>query len=135
MGKVDPAALPAAGHVRGRGLWAVALVLLGKPDRTGLAAVNLLVTVTFCATAVFVSAERDTGSPGRVWRPQPLLRPLNWVNEWSAGPLPLIAELEGPLSALLAVWALLHYLAPWPRQRQEAIAVAAASMRSLLASG
>jgi hypothetical protein len=59
MVNVDPAAPTGlSGHVRGRGLRAVALVLLGKPDRTGLAAVDLLVTVTFCATAGLVSAEQ-----------------------------------------------------------------------------
>ncbi len=50
-----------------------------------------------------------------------ILWPLNWVNEWHAGPLPLLAALEGPLAALVAVWALLRYPVPWSRQRYEVI--------------
>lgn len=87
-----------------------------------LAAVNLVVTVTFYATAVFVYAEPRHRLTGAGLAAAACLWPVNWVNEWHLGPLPLIAAMEGPLAALLAVWALLRYPARWPRRRDELIA-------------
>jgi signal transduction histidine kinase len=87
-----------------------------------LVAADLLVTVTFFATAVFVYAEPGHRLTGTALAAAALVWPLNWVNEWKAGPLPLIAALEGPLYGLLAVWALLRYPAPWPRRWQDATA-------------
>ena len=86
------------------------------PGHLGLAAANLLVSVFFFATSVFVYAEPGHRLTGATLAAAALLWPLNWVNEWKAGPLPLIAALEGPLYGLLAVWALLRYPAPWPRR-------------------
>src|SRR5205823_5809618 len=71
---------------------------LWVPPTYGLAAVNLLVTVSFFATGVFVSAEPGHRVTGTVLIIAALLWPLNWVNEWMAGPWPLVAALEGPLA-------------------------------------
>jgi signal transduction histidine kinase len=88
-----------------------------------LAAVNLAVTVTFYATAVFVYAEPGHQLTGAGLAAAAVLWPVNWVNEWHVGPLPLIAALEGPFAALLAVWALLRYPARWRRRRDEVAAL------------
>ena len=95
---------------------------LWTSDMIGLATANLLVSVSFYVTSVFVAAEPGQRLTGAVLAAAALLWPLNWVNEWHAGPLPLIAALEGPLYGLLAVWALLRYPAPWPRRRYDVIA-------------
>src|ERR1022692_2430350 len=107
---------------------------LWVPDNLGLATVNLLVTVTFYATSVFVSAEPGHRLTGAGLAAAAFLWPVNWVNEWHVGALPLAAALEGPLASLLAVWALLRYPAPWARRRQEAAVVAGFVLVQCLAS-
>jgi signal transduction histidine kinase len=94
---------------------------LWTPGTITLATANLFVSVFFYATSVFVASEPGQRVTGAVLAVAALLWPLNWVNEWNAGPLPLIAALEGPLYGLLAVWALLRYPAPWPRRRDNVI--------------
>jgi two-component sensor histidine kinase len=98
---------------------------LWNPGNVGLAVANLLVTVSFYATAVFVYIEPGHRLTGVGLAAAAFLWPVNWVNEWNAGPLPLIAALEGPLAALIAVWALLRYPVPWSRRRYEAMSIAA----------
>ncbi|MEP7025178.1 MAG: hypothetical protein ABJB47_15560, partial [Actinomycetota bacterium] len=95
---------------------------LWRPDNVSLAAANLLITVTFYTISVFVYAEPGHRLTGLALAAAALLWPLNWVNEWQAGPLPLIAALNGPLAYLLAVWALLRYPAHWRRRRYDAAA-------------
>ncbi len=97
---------------------------LWTPGNIGLAVANLLVTISFYATAVFVYAEPRQRLTGIGLAAAAFLWPLNWVNEWNVGPLPLLAALEGPLASLLAVWALLRYPSPWTRRRHEAITIA-----------
>ena len=106
---------------------------LWEPATAGLAAVNLLVTVSFFATGVFVSAEPGHRVTGTVLIIAALLWPLNWVNVWMAGPWPLVAALEGPLATILAVWALLRYPAHWPRRWHEAAVTAVLATLQLLA--
>jgi hypothetical protein len=100
----------------------------------GLAAANLLVTVTFYATAVFVYAEPGHRPTGLGLAAAAFLWPVNWVNEWNVGALPLLAALEGPLASLLAVWALLRYPAPRPRRRHEAAVIAIAVIAQVASS-
>ena len=107
---------------------------LWEPATAGLAAVNLLVTVSFFATGVFVSAEPGHRVTGTVLIIAALLWPLNWVNVWMAGPWPLVAALEGPLATILAVWALLRYPAHWPRRWHEAVVTAVLATLQLLAA-
>ena len=107
---------------------------LWRPATAGLAAVNLLVTVSFFATGVFVSAEPGHRVTGTVLIIAALLWPLNWVNVWMAGPWPLVAALEGPLATILAVWALLRYPAHWPRRWHEAVVTAVLATLQLLAA-
>jgi signal transduction histidine kinase len=97
---------------------------LWNPGNLGLAGANLLVTVSFYATAVFVCAEPRHRLTGAALAAAAFLWPLNWVNEWHVGPLPLLAALEGPLAGLIAVWALLRYPVPWSRRRYEVISAA-----------
>ena len=59
---------------------------LWEPATAGLAAVNLLVTVSFFATGVFVSAEPGHRVTGTVLIIAALLWPSNWVNVWLAAP-------------------------------------------------
>ena len=96
---------------------------LWNPGNLGLAVANLLVTVSFYATAVLVYADPRHRLTGAGLAAAAFLWPLNWVNEWQAGPLPLVAALEGPLAALVAVWALLRYPVPWSRRRDEAMLI------------
>ena len=96
-------------------LCALAQWPLWTSGNAGLAAANLLVSVTFFATSVFIYGEPRQRLTGAALAAAALLWPLNWVNEWHAGPLPLIAALEGPLYGLVAVWALLRYPVPWRR--------------------
>jgi signal transduction histidine kinase len=107
---------------------------LWEPATAGLAAVNLLVTVSFFATGVFVSAEPGHRVTGTVLIIAALLWPLNWVNVWMAGPWPLVAALEGPLATILAVWALLRYPVHWPRRWHEAVVTAVLVTLQLLAA-
>ena len=107
---------------------------LWEPATAGLAAVNLLVTVSFFATGVFVSAEPGHRVTGTVLIIAALLWPLNWVNVWMVGPWPLVAALEGPLATILAVWALLRYPAHWPRRWHEAVVTAVLATLQLLAA-
>ena len=107
---------------------------LWEPATAGLAAVNLLVTVSFFATGVFVSAEPGHRVTGTVLIIAALLWPLNWVNVWMAGPWPLVAALEGPLATILAVWALLRYPVHWPRRWHEAVVTAVLAVLQLLAA-
>jgi signal transduction histidine kinase len=107
---------------------------LWEPATAGLAAVNLLVTVSFFATGVFVSAEPGHRVTGTVLIIAALLWPLNWVNVWMIGPWPLVAALEGPLATILAVWALLRYPAHWPRRWHEAVVTAVLAVLQLLAA-
>ncbi len=74
---------------------------LWNPGNLGLAVANLLVTISFYATAVFVYIEPQHRLTGIALAVAAFLWPLNWVNEWKVGPLPLVAALEGPLAALL----------------------------------
>ena len=99
----------------------------------GLVTGDLLVTVFFFATAVFVYAEPGHRLTGAVLCTAALVWPLNWVNDWKAGPLPLIAALVGPLYGLLAVWALLRYPAPWARRWQDVTAFAVIVAAQLIA--
>jgi signal transduction histidine kinase len=107
---------------------------LWKPATAGLAAVNLLVTVSFFATGVFVSAEPGHRVTGTVLIIAALLWPVNWVNVWLVGPWPLVAALEGPLATILAVWALLRYPVHWPRRWHEAVVTAVLVTLQLLAA-
>ena len=107
---------------------------LWEPATAGLAAVNLLVTVSFFATGVFVSAEPGHRVTGTVLIIAALLWPANWVNVWLAGPWPLVAALEGPLATILAVWALLRYPVHWPRRWHEAVVTAVLATLQLLAA-
>jgi len=117
------------------GLYSVAAQRpLWEPATAGLAAVNLLVTVSFFATGVFVSAEPGHRVTGTVLIIAALLWPLNWVNVWMAGPWPLVAALEGPLATILAVWALLRYPVHWPRRWHEAVVTAVLVTLQLLAA-
>ena len=107
------------------GLYCVAVQRpLWEPATAGLAAVNLLVTVSFFATGVFVSAEPGHRVTGTALMLAALLWPVNWLNVWETGPWPLIAALEGPLATTLAAWALLRYPVPWPRRWHEGVATA-----------
>ena len=99
----------------------------------GLGVGDLLVTVFFFATAVFVYAEPGHRLTGATLAAAALVWPLNWVNEWKAGPLPLIAALVGPLYGLLAVWALLRYPAPWARRGHDVTAFAVVVAAQLIA--
>ena len=92
-----------------------------RPGDIGLAAANLFVTLSFYATSVFVAAEPQQRLTGLGLAAAAFLWPVNWVNEWHVGPLPVLAALEGPLASLLAVWALLRYPSPWPRRRYDVI--------------
>ena len=92
-----------------------------RPGDVGLAAANLFVTLSFYATSVFVAAEPQHRLTGLGLAAAAFLWPVNWVNEWHVGPLPVLAALEGPLASLLAVWALLRYPSPWPRRRYDVI--------------
>jgi len=96
---------------------------LWNPGNLGLAIANLLVTVSFYATAVFVYAEPRHRLTGAGLAVAAFLWPVNWVNEWRVGPLPLVAALAGPLAALVAVWALLRYPVPWSRRRYEVMSI------------
>jgi signal transduction histidine kinase len=107
---------------------------LWEPATAGLAAVNLLVTVSFFATGVFVSAEPGHRATGTVLIIAALLWPLNWVNVWLTGPWPLVAALQGPLATILAVWALLRYPVHWPRRWHEAVVTAVLAVLQLLAA-
>ena len=95
---------------------------LWTSGKIGLATADLFVSVSFYMTSVFVAAEPGQRLTGAALAAAALLWPLNWVNEWHAGPLPLIAALEGPLYGLLAVWGLLRYPAAWPRRWHDVIA-------------
>lgn len=97
---------------------------LWAPGNVGLAVANLLVTVSFYATSVFVFIEPQHRLTGIGLAAAAFLWPVNWVNVWNVGPLPLLAALEGPLASLLAVWALLRYPASWTRRRYEAMTIA-----------
>lgn len=105
---------------------------LWTSGKVGLAAANLVVSLAFYATSVFVYGEPRQRLTGVALAAAALLWPLNWVNEWRVGPLPLIAALEGPLYGLLAVWALLRYPSPW-RRVHDAIAFAAVILIQLVA--
>ncbi len=107
---------------------------LWNPGNLGLAVANLLVTISFYATAVFVYIEPQHRLTGIALAVAAFLWPLNWVNEWKVGPLPLVAALEGPLAALLAVGALLRYPVPWSRRRYEAMAIAILLLVQAMAS-
>jgi signal transduction histidine kinase len=106
---------------------------LWKPAEYPLAVGNLLVTMSFFAASVFVAAEHGHRVTGVVLGAAALLWPVNWIEEWYVGPLPLVAALEGPLATLLAVWALLRYPAPWSRRRYELITTAALVLDQILA--
>lgn len=71
--------------------------------------------VTFLVTGVLISEER--GQRGTAWALilAGLARPLGWLNEWGAGPLPLYASVFGYLDDIFGAWALLRY----PNQRLE----------------
>ena len=96
---------------------------LWNPGNIGLVVANLLVTVSFYATAVFVYVEPGHRLTGAGLAAAAFLWPVNWINEWDVGPFPLLAALEGPLAALIAVWALLRYPVPWSRRRYEVITI------------
>jgi signal transduction histidine kinase len=115
------------------GLYCVAVQWpLWVPSTYGLAAVNLLVTVSFFATGVFVAAEPGHRLTGTVLILAALLWPVNWLNVWMFGPWPLIAALEGPLSTVLAVWALLRYPAHWPKRWHEGVVTAGLALLQVL---
>jgi signal transduction histidine kinase len=115
------------------GLYCVAVQLpLWKPPTYGLATVNLLVTVSFFATGVFVRAEPGHRATGTVLILAALLWPVNWLNVWMWGPWPLIAALEGPLSTVLAVWALLRYPNHWPKRWHEGVVTAGLALLQVL---
>ena len=54
---------------------------LWTSDMIGLATANLLVSVSFYVTSVFVAAEPGQRLTGAVLAAAALLWPLNWVNE------------------------------------------------------
>ena len=106
---------------------------LWTSGKIGLATANLFVSISFYVTSLFVAAKPGHRLTGAALAAAALLWLLNWVNEWNAGPLPLIAALEGPLYGLVAVWALLRYPAPWPRRRYDVIAFAVVVLVQLIA--
>src|SRR3984957_12235842 len=99
-----------------------------------LASANLLVTISFSATSVFVRAEPRHRLTGLALAAATLLWPLNWVNEWNTGPFPLVGGLEGPLYGLVAVWALLRYPVPWPRRWHDVATLAIVAVIQIIAS-
>lgn len=138
--------VPELGWTRSRvaaelGCWVPAAagycVLAQWPLWTGgnasLAAANLLVTLAFSATSVFVRAEAGHRVTGLALAAAVLLWPLNWVNEWHRGVLPLVAAMEGPLYGLVAVWALLRYPVPWSRRWQDAATLVAVAVIQVIA--
>lgn len=80
------------------------------------------VSVTFFATGIFIATEPDHRATAAGLWASALLWPLNWLNEWHTGPLPMLATLQGPLASLPAVWAFLRYPRPWS-QRWQALTV------------
>lgn len=95
---------------------------------------NLLVALSFYVTAVFVGAEPGHRITGAGLLAAAFLWPMNWINEWHAGPLPLIAALEGPFASLLAVWALMRYPAPWSRRRDDVLTLGIVAVIQAVAS-
>lgn len=75
---------------------------------------NVTASCAFFATGALVSVEREHRATGWAVMAAGVVWPLNWVNEWMVGPLPLIAALDGPLASFLALWGLLRYPVRWP---------------------
>ena len=90
-----------------------------------LAAATMLVSVAYFLTGTLVATDPGHRSTAVALWLAGLLWPLNWLNRWEVGPLPLLAALEGPLASLFAVWALLRYPEPWATRRQERVVVTA----------
>ncbi|HEY4991401.1 MAG TPA: ATP-binding protein [Nakamurella sp.] len=84
-----------------------------------LAVSTVVVSVTFFATGIFIATDTGHRATAAALLASALLWPLNWLNEWEVGPLPVMAALEGPLASLPAIWAFLRYPRPWPRRWQE----------------
>jgi hypothetical protein len=84
-----------------------------------LAAVNLAVGLSFLATGVLVSTETGQGRVATALAGAGVLWPMPAAAAWTAGPLPLLATLVGPLAGVLAAWGLLHYPTPWVNKRRE----------------
>jgi hypothetical protein len=84
------------------------------------AVVTVVVGLSFLATGVLVSVEPGQGRVAAVFRRRRGALALVGARVWEdAGPIPLLAVLEGPLAGLLAAWALLHYPTRWATRRRE----------------
>lgn len=83
-----------------------------------LAASMAAVSVTFFATGIFIATEPGHRATAAGLLASAVLWPLNWLNEWHTGPLPMLAALQGPLASLPAVWAFLRYPRPWSHRWQ-----------------
>ena len=79
------------------------------------------VGVTVATTGVLFTDDAEQRVTGRILVAVAAVWLLSWGNEWRAGPLPLLAELVGPLWYVLGAWALLRYPGRALARRYEAV--------------
>ncbi|MEN3309321.1 MAG: hypothetical protein V7603_5523 [Micromonosporaceae bacterium] len=84
-----------------------------------LVVANSAVSLAFYAAAEFVAGETGHRRTATAFLIASVATPLNWLNEWGVGPLPLVASVLGPLSSLVGSWGLLRYPVHWSDVRQE----------------
>jgi signal transduction histidine kinase len=108
------------------GTWAMVIGVVGAvaqgplwEQAPVLAGTNLLVAVAFGLAAALVADEPGQWHTAVALAAGAVLWPLAWVNEWHAGPCPLLAVLDGPAPGLIVVWGVLRYPRRWDRRRDE----------------
>jgi hypothetical protein len=97
-------------------------VAAGEPV---FAAANALVTVAFFVSGLVLALTPGRGVTALALVLLAAFSAVGWLNWWDAGPLPMAAEVLGPLAPAFGAWALLPYPDSRLRRVESAFLVAA----------
>ena len=106
-------------------LLAVAVEWPALADEPLFATVNALVPIAFYVNGALLLGEPGQSGTGRALILFSLFFCVGWFDLWGVGPMPLLAEVLGPLALACGAWALLRYPNPRLQHRHERVYVVA----------
>ena len=106
-------------------LLAIAVEWPALAKEPAFAVVNALVPIAFYVNGVLLLGEPGQGGTARALILFALFFSVGWLELWDTGPLPLFAEVLGPLALACGAWALLRYPNSRLRHRHERVYVVA----------